>query len=366
MSDVKALISFVHDYYQTDQTIPLHAPNFTELEKSYLLDCIDSTFVSTVGEYVDRFEQAIADYTGAGFAVATVNGTSALHIALLLAGVRPGDRVICPSLTFVATANAIQYCGAEPLFVDVEQPTLGMAPDALSVLLKQQAGRIAACLPMHTFGHPTRIDEIVAICDRYDIPVVEDAAEALGSCYREQHVGTFGQLGILSFNGNKIITSGGGGMILTNDAELARRAKHLTTTAKVAHSWEFVHDEVGFNYRMPNLNAALGLAQLQRLPAMLQQKRDLADAYASLLPESFVREPDHAHANYWLNTIILESQEQRDDFLQQTNSAQIQTRPVWRPMHLLPLYQACGRGELATTEYLHKRLLNLPSSALKG
>ena len=375
----KEFIRFVRDYYKTDQLIPLHAPSFSDLEKKYLLQVIESTYVSSVGPLVDELESKIAKYTGAKFAIATVNGTSALHVALKLAGVEEDDEVITQSLTFVGTANAIRYCGANPLFVDIEQSTLGMSPDALKNHLesnttieakgcinKKTGRRISACVPMHTFGHPVRIDEIIKICEHYQISVVEDAAEALGSFYQERHAGTFGKLGILSFNGNKIITSGGGGMILTNDSNLALRAKHLTTTAKVAHQWDFVHDEVGFNYRMPNLNAALGVAQLERLNQFLIEKKKLANLYQAYFKKTetlFVEEPTNAQSNHWLNAIILPSQQARDQFLDQTNKAQVQTRPAWTPMHLLPMYKECGKGTLDTTEYVYKHLVSLPSSA---
>ena len=331
---------------------------------------------------VNEFEAGIAEYTGAGFAIATVNGTSALHVALRLAGVGEGDEVITQALTFVGTVNAIRYCGGEPLFVDVEHSTLGMSPAALASYLESNATveagscvdrktgrRISACVPMHTFGHPARVDEIVEVCQRYNILVVEDAAEALGSFYQGRHAGTFGKLGILSFNGNKIITTGGGGMIITDDRDLALQAKHLTTTAKVSHQWDIVHDEVGYNYRMPNLNAALGVAQLKRLDGLLHEKRELAARYQAYFKESeveFFEEPARAQSNYWLNAIILSSQDLRDQFLEQTNRAHIHTRPAWTPMHWLPMYKQCSRGMLDTTELLYKHLVNLPSSAVKA
>ena len=373
-------IQFVRSQFQTSGFVPLHEPRFAGREKEYLLDCIDSTFVSSVGAYVDRFEAMLAKYTGAKYAVVTVNGTSALHVALKLAGVQSGDEVITQSLTFIATANAIVYCGAKPCFVDVDRDTLGMSPAALRHFLETQTekaagtGRrvnratrrpVAACVPMHTFGHPCRIDEIVAICREYGIPVVEDAAESLGSFYKEQHTGTFGAMGVFSFNGNKTITCGGGGAIVTNDETLARRAKHITTTAKIPHRWEFVHDEVGYNYRMPNLNAALACAQLEQIDGFLKNKRALAEAYKEYFPTvglSFVTEPKNARSNYWLNALILSDREERDSFLQATNDAGIMTRPVWRLMNELEMFKDCPGGPLDNATWLEQRIVNIPSS----
>jgi aminotransferase in exopolysaccharide biosynthesis len=373
-------VHFIREQFNTPEFIPLHEPRFVGREKEYLIDCIDSTFVSSVGAYVDRFEAMLAEYTGAKYAVVTVNGTAALHVALKLAGVQSGDEVITQSLSFIATANAISYCGATPCFVDVDRDTLGLSPSAVRDFLKTQtevdreSGRrvnrttrrqIAACVPMHTFGHPCRIDEIVAVCNEYGIPVVEDAAESLGSTFKGKHTGTFGQMGVFSFNGNKTITCGGGGAIITDDESLARRAKHITTTAKVPHRWEFVHDEIGYNYRMPNLNAALACAQLEQLDGFLKKKRELAETYKTFFPTlgmSFVTEPEHARSNYWLNALILPDRKSRDAFLQATNDAGVMTRPVWRLMNELEMFKDCSRGPLDNAEWLEQRVVNIPSS----
>ena len=363
-------------------SVPLHRPVFEGNERKYLVDCIDSNFVSSVGAKVTEFEQGIADFTGSRFAVATVNGTAALHVALQLAGVKRGDEVISQALTFIATCNALSYAGAEPVFVDVDLDTLGMSPDALRRWLAANAEmrgghpfnrrtgrRIAACVPMHTFGFPLRIAEVVAVCSEYGIPVVEDAAESLGSYVGGRHTGTFGQLATLSFNGNKVITTGGGGMILTDDPELARRAKHLTTTAKVPHPYEFVHDEVGYNYRLPNLNAALGCAQMERLPEMLAAKADVAGRYAAFFEGSgirFVRPIEGATANYWLNAIVLPDQAARDDCLHYTNERGVMTRPIWRLMSRLEMYKHCQHDGLENSRWLEARVVNLPSSVPDG
>lgn len=365
-----------------DGPVPLHRPVFEGNERQYLVDCIDSNFVSSVGVKVTEFEQRIASLAGTQYAVATVNGTAALHIALDLAGVREGEEVITQALTFIATCNATRYCEASPVFVDVDMDTLGMSPAALRAFLEefseQRPGgvfnlvsgrRLAACVPMHTFGLPCRIAEIVAICREYGIPVVEDAAESLGSYVGEQHTGSFGTLGTFSFNGNKVITTGGGGMIVTNDEMLARRAKHITTTAKVSHAWEFVHDEVGYNYRLPNLNAALGCAQMERLPEMLAIKVGIAARYATLLegtPVQLVQPLPGTTANNWLNAVLLEDREARDAFLEYTNSRQVMTRPVWRLMHHLDMFVHCQHDGLANSLWLEDRLVNLPSSVPEG
>jgi len=375
-----SFIRLVRDIYQTDQFIPLHEPRFLGNEKQYLLDVIDSTFVSSVGPYVSEFENQIAEYTGSKYAIATVNGTAALHIALLLAGVKPGDEVITQAVTFVATCNAIHYCGAEPVFVDIDKTTLGLSPRALADFLQefgelredgvynQRTGkRIAACLPMHCFGHPCDMLELQKVCEQYQLPIVEDAAEALGSRLVGRHCGSFGQLGVLSFNGNKIITTGGGGMILTDDDELALRAKHLTTTAKLPHAWRFEHDQLGYNYRMPNLNAALGLAQLEQLPLFLQRKRELAGRYlawAKCNAVKIVNEPDGAQSNYWLNALLLDDSQQRDDFLETTNTLGVMTRPLWELMPNLPMYQHCQNDQLSNSRWLAERLVNVPSSVV--
>lgn len=374
------LITFVRDQYRTKEFIPLHAPIFQGREREYVLDTIESTFVSSVGAYVDRFELDVAAYTGCGRAVAVVNGTAALHMALILAGVRPGDLVIAQSLTFVATCNAISYCNAEPVFVDVDRHTLGLSPVALASWLDENAridpegvcrtiddGRaIRACVPMHTFGHPVDLDSLVAVCERWGIALVEDAAESLGSTYKGRHTGTFGRLGTLSFNGNKILTTGGGGMILT-DLVLGQHAKHLTTTAKVPHPFEFFHDEVGYNYRLPNLNAALGCAQLEQLEIFIASKRQLAARYEEHFKGTsiqFIREPHGCRSNYWLNAILCEDHQQRNALLKATNDAGVMTRPIWALMNRLPMYCHCRRGDLSNAEWLEARVVNLPSSPL--
>jgi aminotransferase in exopolysaccharide biosynthesis len=374
------LIGFVREQYRTNDIIPLHAPVFSGREREYVLDTIDSTFVSSVGGYVDRFEADVASYTGSPAAVATVNGTAALHIALRLADVGPGDLVITQPLTFVATCNAIAYCGAEPVFVDVERATLGLSPVAAEQWLTENAeltddggcrhrttGRpIKAMLPMHTFGHPADLDGLLAVCERWRLWLLEDAAESLGSFYRGRHTGTIGRLGTLSFNGNKLVTTGGGGMILA-DGELARRAKHLTTTAKQPHRFEYVHDELGYNYRLPNLNAALGCAQLEQLEGFIAHKRDLAARYQALLAGSalaFVEEPDGCRSNYWLNAVICEDRQQRDLLLERTNQAGIMTRPIWQLMNRLPMYRHCESGPLDVAEWLEARVVNLPSGVV--
>ena len=375
-----ALIRFVREQYRSDDFIPLHAPVFGGREHAYLAETIDSTFVSSVGAFVDRFERDIEAYTGSPRAVATMNGTAALHVALLLAGVGPGDLVVTQSLTFVATCNAIAYCGAEPVFADVDRHTLGLSPHAVEdwleascrldadglCRLKDGGAVVRACLPMHTFGHPGELDALLAVCRRWNLALVEDAAESLGSLYKGRHTGTLGRLGTLSFNGNKIITTGGGGMILAGP-ELAARAKHLTTTAKQPHPYEFVHDEIGFNYRLPNLNAALGCAQLEQLGRFVEAKRALAGRYAEHLAGSdlqFFGEPPDCRSNYWLNAVICESPAQRDALLKATNDRGVMTRPIWRLMNHLPAFRQCRHGELGNAQWLEERVVNLPSSVL--
>ncbi len=381
MSD--AFVHFVRELYgEPEAFIPLHAPVLGEPEKARTCAAIDSTFVSSVGAFVDEFERTMAEFTGARYAVATVNGTAALHAALVVAGVEPGDLVLTQSLSFIATCNAIHYSGAEPVFVDVEATTLGLDPDALRRWLDRHAEqrdgqafdresgrRIGACVPMHTLGHPARIDAIAEVCTEWGIPLVEDAAESLGSWFNDRHTGTFGQLGVFSFNGNKIITTGGGGMIVTDDEALARRAKHLTTTAKKPHPWAFEHDEIGFNYRLPNINAALGVAQMERLPGFIRNKRETAQHYADWVASQpktehpgFFREPEGARSNYWLNALLLPDRTSRDAFLEQTNQAGVMTRPLWTPMHRLPMYAHCRHDDLAVTEALADTLINIPSS----
>ncbi len=362
--------------------IPLHEPRFNGNEKKYLAECIDTTFVSSVGEFVGRFEEMIAEFTGAKHAIAAVNGTAALHISLLLSDVKPEDEVITQALTFIATANAIAYTGAKPIFIDVDKETMGLSPTALENFLsenthqkngfcinKTTGRRIKACVPMHTFGHPCRIDEIIAICKVYNIDVVEDAAESLGSYYKGQHTGTFGKFGTLSFNGNKTITTGGGGMILTNDDELGKLAKHITTTAKVPHRWEFVHDMTAYNYRLTNLAAALGCAQMEQLLGFLIQKRKLAEAYSIFFRQleiEFVTESKNSSSNYWLNTLILSDKTEQNSFLEFMNNNDIMVRPVWQLMNRLEMYKECQCDLLENTGWLADRVVNIPSSVISN
>ncbi|MEO1943968.1 MAG: LegC family aminotransferase [Candidatus Thioglobus sp.] len=376
----KELVSFVRDQYGTKDFIPLHAPHFEGKEKEYLLDTIDSTFVSTVGAYVTQFEEKVAQYTGSKYAVATVNGTSALHVGLLVAGVQRDDEVITQSLTFVATCNAIRYCGAEPVFVDVERETLGMSPDSILDFLdrfaemrdglcwnKQTNRVIRACVPMHNFGHPVRIHDIQKICQNYNIQLVEDAAESLGSFYEKIHTGRFGSLAAISFNGNKIITTGGGGMIITDDEVIYKRVKHITTTAKVDHPWLYMHDDLGFNYRLPNLNAALGCAQMELLSNYVERKRALAERYANWFSDKgykFILEPENTKANYWINAFLVNGREERDEILKYTNNNKVMTRPAWTPMHTLKMFKDNLRVDLTNTEWLESRLVNIPSSVI--
>ena len=372
------LIRFVREIYATNDFIPLHAPVFRGRESELVLDTINSTFVSSVGAYVDRFERDTAVYCGSPRAVAVVNGTAALHVALVLAGVQRDDLVVTQSLTFVATCNAITYCGAQPLFIDVDRCTMGLSPAALDAWLQDNAlvddagecrtqdglRRIRACVPMHTFGHPVDLDALVAVCDRWHLVLIEDAAESMGSYYKGRHTGTLGNIGVLSFNGNKIMTTGGGGMLLLGEA-LGKRAKHLTTTAKIPHPYEFFHDEVGYNYRLPNLNAALGCAQLEQLPAFIESKRGLAERYTSFFSGSDLQpiiEPQHCRSNYWLNGVICETLVMRNDLLKATNDAGVMTRPIWTLMNRLPLYANALHGPLSNAEWLADRVVNLPSS----
>jgi perosamine synthetase len=372
-------VDFIRKIYETEHFIPLHEPRFNGHEKKYLNECIDSTFVSSVGKFVDQFEEMIAEYTCARYAVATVNGTSALHIALLLANVTTDDEVITQPLTFIATCNAISYLGAKPVFVDVDRDTMGLSPKALDAFLhthceimdqqclNNTTGKIIkACVPMHTFGHPCRIDEIKIICDKWHIALIEDSAESLGSYYKGRHTGTFGVMGAFSFNGNKVITSGGGGAIVTNDETLAKRAKHLTTTAKIPHPYEYVHDEIGYNYRMPNLNAALLVAQMEQLEIFLANKRALAAEYDNFFKEVrnmyFIKEPQDAQSNYWLQALCLENKEERDAFLKFTNDKGVMTRPIWKLMNELEMFRECQSGSLKNARYLSDRVVNIPSS----
>ena len=365
-----------------DGFVPLHRPVFEGNERQYLVDCIDSNFVSSVGKKVTEFEEKVAHFTGSKYAIATVNGTAALHIAIELAGVKPGDEVISQALTFIATCNAISYAGAEPLFVDVDVDTMGPSPMALKRFLEENAEKrtsgtfnktsgkkISACVPMHTFGFPCRIAEIAEICADWNIALIEDAAESLGSYVGSQHTGTFASMATLSFNGNKVITTGGGGMIITDDSELAKRAKYITTTAKVPHPYEFVHDETGYNYRMPNLNAALGCAQMERLDEFLTVKAQLADQWATFFNDrdvDFVEAVNGNNANHWLNAIILDSRSDRDEFLKMTNDNNVMTRPIWTLMSKLPMFKDCQTDGLENSLWLEDRGVNVPSSVPDG
>ena len=362
--------------------IPLHRPVFEGNEREYLLNCIDSNFVSSVGAKVTDFENKVADFTGSKHAIATVNGTAALHIAFMLAGVKPGDEVISQALTFIATCNAISYAGAEPVFLDVDLDTMGLSPTSLQRFLEGSAEkrsngtfnklsgkRISACVPMHTFGFPCRIKEIAEICADWDIALIEDAAESLGSYVASRHTGVFSSMATLSFNGNKVITTGGGGMIITDDSELAKRAKHITTTAKVPHPYEFVHDEIGYNYRMPNLNAALGCAQMERLDEFLTIKAQLANQWDTFFDQNdvrFVKAIDGNKANHWLNALVLDSKEDRDKFLKVTNENGVMTRPIWTLMSKLSMFKDCQSDGLVNSLWLEDRVVNIPSSVPDG
>ncbi len=373
------IVDFVHQLYNTDGTVPLHAPLFIGNEKKYLNECIDTTFVSSVGKFVDRFEEEVAKYTGAKKAVVCVSGTNALHIAMLLVGVEREDEILTQALTFIATCNAISYIGAHPVFIDVDKETLGLSPKAVRTWLENNAElkngvcynkktgrRIKACIPMHTFGHPVRIDELVTICEEWHLELVEDAAESIGSFYKGQHTGTFGKVSALSFNGNKTITTGGGGMLLFQDEELGKFAKHLTTQAKVPHRWAFVHDHIGYNYRMPNINAALGCAQLENLERYVENKRETAKKYAEFFKNisdiSFFTEPDNSRSNYWLNVLLLENKDAQQKFLEYTNDHGVMTRPVWELMNRLEMFKSCETDGLRNTQWLADRIVNIPSS----
>lgn len=378
-SSHQAVIEFIRGLYKTEKYVPLHEPRFFGNEKKYVSDCIDSTFVSSVGNFVGQFEAMICEFTGARYAVATVNGTAALHVALKLVGVDSGDEVITQPLSFIATCNAISYCNAKPIFVDVDLDSMGMSPESLRIFLKlntrQESGscmnnitgkKIAAVVPMHTFGLPCRIEEIEQICQEFNIPLVEDAAESLGSYLNGKHTGTFGKVGTLSFNGNKIITTGGGGMVITNDSDLAKRAKHITTTAKIAHPYEFIHDEVAYNYRLPNINAALGCAQMESLSFQLKSKREIAREYENFFSDTnfqLAKEIDGGRSNYWLNAIVLEDRPQRDLFLRNLNDAGVMTRPIWCLMNKLQMFSNCQSADLSNAIWLEDRVVNIPSSA---
>ena len=376
----KKIVSFIREVFKEESTfIPLHEPRFIGNEREYVLSAIDSTFVSSVGEYVTKFENKMCEVTGAKYAIATVNGTNSLHLALLLAGVESADEVLTQPLTFIATANAISYANATPHFVDVDKDTLGLSPSKLATYLneiavmndgicynKNTGKKIAACVPMHTFGLPLYIDELVEVCDKYNIPVIEDAAESLGSYYKGKHTGTFGTIGVFSFNGNKIVTAGGGGCIVTNDQNIAQKAKHLSTQAKIPHKWEYTHDEIGYNYRMPNLNAALACAQLEQLEEYIINKRELSNLYFNFLKDNqdieLIREVDKGESNYWLNAVILKNRSERDKFLEYTNDHKVMTRPIWALMSNLEIFKNCPKSDLSNAEWLEDRVVNITSS----
>ena len=374
------IVDFIKQTFKTNEFIPLHEPRFIGNEKKYLNDCIDSTFVSSVGKYVDTFEKEFAKTVGSKYAIATVNGTAALHISLILADVQKDDEVITQALTFIATCNAISYIGAKSIFVDVDLNTMGMSPKSLKEFLESNCELtnnqcinkttkkiIKACVPMHTFGHPCRIDEIKEICDVWNITLVEDAAESLGSYYKEKHTGTFGKIAAFSFNGNKIITSGGGGVIVTDDETIAKRAKHITTTAKIPHPYEYVHDQIAYNYRLPNLNAALLVAQLEQLDGFLKSKRELALKYKEFFSKediTFIEELKDSKANYWLQAILLKDKNQRDEFLEFTNKNGVMTRPIWKLMNELEMFKDCQKDDLKNSKYLEERVVNIPSSVI--
>ena len=394
----KNVIAFIKDLYNNQEFVPLAVPVFVGNEKKYLNECIDTTIVSSVGMFVDRFENDMAAYTGAKRAVVCVSGTNALHMSLLLVGVKRDDEVLTQALTFIATCNALSYIGAYPVFLDVDRSTMGLSPDAMKEWLQKNAEvrkntrsneldkshdfaykedeyacynkntgrRIKACVPMHTFGHPVRIEEIAALCKEWHIELVEDAAESIGSKYKGQHTGTFGKIGAISFNGNKTITTGGGGMMLFNDEELGAYAKHITTQAKIPHRWEFRHDHIGYNYRMPNINAALGCAQLENLDAYVADKRATAAAYTEYFENvdgiEFFTEPEHCFSNYWLNVVILPDHEKQLDFLQETNDNGVMTRPIWELMNRMPMFDHCDHDSLGNTIFFADCVVNIPSS----
>ncbi len=377
------ITEFIRELYGAEGFIPLHGPTFNGNEKIYLEDCIDSTFVSSVGKYVDQFEASCAKVCGSKFAIATSNGTTALQVALKLADVRPGDEVITQSLSFVATANAIAHLGATPIFIDIDRDNLSLSPDAVEKYLELHAdldnqGRcinkltgkiIKACVPMHTFGFMAKMTPLVGICRKYGIALVEDAAEALGSHLNGKMAGSFGKMGILSFNGNKILTTGGGGIILTDDEVLAKRAKHITTTAKVQHPWEFSHDEIGYNYRLPNVNAAIGVAQLECLEERLVLKRKLFVEYKKFFEASDnlpkLWQPSEGEGpNFWLNALVFSSHQEREGFLKYSNERGVMTRPVWKPLHSLEIYSNAQRGDMINTEFFYERVVNIPSTPI--
>ena len=379
MAEYGKITDFIHNLYGTEGVVPLHAPLFIGNEKKYLEECINTTYVSSVGKFVDRFEEEMADYTGAKKAVVCVNGTNALHMAMLLCGVKRGDEVLSQALTFIATCNAISYICAYPVFLDVDRDTLGMSPKAVREWLEKNAEirgsecfnrntgrRVKACVPMHTFGHPVRIDELAALCKAWHIELIEDAAESIGSLFKGRHTGTYGRVGAISFNGNKTITTGGGGMLLFQDEELGKLAKHLTTQAKVPHRWSFVHDHIGYNYRMPNINAALGCAQLENLERYVEDKRRTAGIYADFFKDipdmDFYTELEDSRSNYWLNVLLLKDRTAQQEFLEYTNDHGVMTRPVWELMNRLPMFSQCETDGLKNTQWLADRIVNIPSS----
>jgi aminotransferase in exopolysaccharide biosynthesis len=382
--EFKKITDFIHDLYQQPDFVPLATPLFIGNEKKYLNDCIDTTFVSSVGAYVDRFEKDIAKYTGCKYAVVTASGTTALHMALMLSGVKRDDEVLTQALTFVATCNALSYIGAYPVFIDVDRDTMGLSPKAVrewctkngelkngELYNKHTGRRVHACIPMHTFGHPVHLDELVEVCKEFHLKLVEDAAESIGSLYKGRHTGTFGLVGALSFNGNKTITTGGGGMMLFEDEDLAKLGKHLTTQAKVPHRWEFKHDHIGYNYRMPNINAALGCAQLEHIEQYVTSKRATAKSYEEFfrnIPDiEFFVDSRGTRSNYWLNAIILKDHNAQQEFLEYSNDHGIMTRPVWELMPRLPMFKNCEHDELKNTIFFADRVVNIPSSVkLKG
>jgi aminotransferase in exopolysaccharide biosynthesis len=378
MTEFSSIILFIKAQYKADSFIPLHVPKFNGNEKKYVLETIDSTFVSSVGAFVDQFEVMMTQITHTKKAVAVVNGTAGIQVALRLVGVKAGDEVLTQALTFVATANAIAYCNAHPVFLDVDLDTMGLSPKAVEEFLnefgdlredccynKKSGRKISACLPMHTFGFPVHLDELIRICNAWKIPIVEDAAESLGSQYKGKPTGSFGEVGVFSFNGNKIVTSGGGGAIVTNNIALGAKGKYLTTTAKIPHSYEYVHDELGYNYRMPNLNAALACAQLEQLDGFLENKRTLAREYKSFFNDKgilFRTETSDTKANYWLMCVELQNKQERDLFLKTTNSSNVMTRPIWQLMFRLPMYQDFQKDAQTNALFLEERIVNIPSS----
>ena len=378
--EFKKITDFIRDWYGGGDFIPLSVPVFAGNEKKYLNECIDTTFVSSVGKFVDRFEEDISKFTGCKRAVVCVSGTNALHMSLMLAGVERNDEVLTQALTFIATCNALSYIGAVPVFIDVDRDTMGLSPTAIRKWLEKNAEvkdnqcfnknthrRVKACVPMHTFGHPVHLDELVEVCKEYHIELVEDAAESIGSLYKGKHTGTFGKIGALSFNGNKTITTGGGGMMLFNDEELGAYAKHITTQAKIPHRWEFRHDHIGYNYRMPNINAALGCAQLEHIEEFVASKRETAKAYEEFfknIPDiEFFIEPENCRSNYWLNVVILKDKDAQQEFLQFTNDNGVMTRPIWELMNRLPMFENCEHDGLENTIWFADRVVNIPSSA---